>query len=400
MKTTALSSIGGLISLLLSAAAPSPASAEPAPSAAGRYAGQLLGMRFEVVLRPDGSASIAGEDGRWSQRGQEVTLVVGGGSDSAMLEGKNLVVNLYGARIVLERQDVAPAGGPPAAAQARPGPAASTASAVSGGGCGERLVAVPGMEGPKVNVPNLGVRLHLPRGWSGKWEEGKDRPYYHATGPSSGEGGFITVVLTFLADAQKSKSIEDLIDMDVPADAERLESRRFSVAGNCGGWLIFRAEGLEQMVTAIQAGDWLYLGLARYQPSAAEVMRPSLQTMFATAILTPPARNAAMEKRIQGCWKWLQVSNNYNGVASAGAQITLAADGSFTWMHHSYVSVGATGIYRETQQGQYRVVGDYLLTARNEGGSRAHPIEPAGVALLIGGKRYIPCSPNPNKEGR
>ena len=93
-----------LLTVLLVGLAPAAGAEERIPSAAGTYAGEILGVRIDLLLLPDGTAHAAGQTARWSQRGRAVTLVDGGVVEHGTLSGNRLTVKVQGIDIVFERQ--------------------------------------------------------------------------------------------------------------------------------------------------------------------------------------------------------------------------------------------------------------------------------------------------------
>jgi len=62
-------------------------------------------------------------------------------------------------------------------------------------------------------------------------------------------------------------------------------------------------------------------------------------------------------------------------------------------MTYAMVSIpgGSGGMSRDTEQGQFQVSGDQLLTISGEGETGSRRIALAGGFLVVGGSRYVPC---------
>jgi len=224
-----------LLAILLLGLAPSVRAQQHDRSAAGVYAGEILGVRFELLLKPDGTALAAGQSGHWSQHGQNVTLVdAAGAAEHGILAGSRLTMKVQGVDIVLERS---------------------------------RAVA--------------------------------------------------------------------------PA-------RALTVAGH-----------------------------ADAAPAAVRGAPP----------------DAALARRLLGCWERFQGNSSYMGNGSSGATLRLFGDGTYSWMTFAAVSVPGAGggLSRDTEQGHFQAVGDRLITSARTGATGSRPIALARGFLFIGGTRYIPC---------
>lgn len=260
------------------------------------------------------------------------------------------------------------------------------------GDCGAQLAA-PGRAGAPLALSRIGLSLRPPPGWSATWTDGRARSYYSLSGAPTGPGGFVTATLTFLAAAQRSGGLDQLLQLEVPKDAELVGTRRFAIGDRCAGSIVYRSGADESAVVLVRVGDWLYAVLARYPAGAAELMRAGLETALAAATFSPPARNLALEKKVAGCWRQGQASTSHGGGASTGANLRLEASGAYRWETYTTVSTpGGSLIDRDVEEGEYRVVGDQLITARSAGGSGNRRVALSAGFLLVGSQRYMPCS--------
>jgi hypothetical protein len=382
-----------LLPLLLIATAPSGQAA--ATSAAGTYVGDLLGLRFEVVLHPDGRATAAGQPAaRWLQRGTSVTFTDQDGTvEHGRLDGNRLIVTLDGVEMVLERHGPAAA---PAPAPTAPG---SPPIPASGSGCAPPATAPKLLPGVKHTVPGAAVSFRLPKGWSGKWiRVGKEAVSYHLSGPL-GAGGYAFVNEFLRTPAQQALPMAEAVEAlarelaDESTGYERTGLETLKMGGHCGVRVRFRSGGFEGNVLGVPTGEWLYLLAARYPEASAAVVRPAFDTMAATLGLSPPSRNSGLERQVLGCWNRTgSLGSGYGSYHGEGGTLRLDSEGNYVSTSHMYVSTpGGSLLNKEEERGSFRVLGNDLVTVTSEGFSERRPIGMSGGVLQLGNGRYLPC---------
>lgn len=271
-------------------------------------------------------------------------------------------------------------------------------------GCGPPLAAAPA-RGKAVQLKALGASFRLPEGWRGQWATGDDGSsvYQIVAAGAEDKGGF-AFSLTAVGPEDRDRSLEELAREAVAELAAALtggageapalgKPTRFAAGKHCGAHAVFPFGPFEGNLAAVRAGDLLYVLLGAYDPGAGALIRPGALSLLATLTVAPPPRNAALERKIQGCWSRSQASTGLSGSASAGASLSLAADGTYRAESYSTVSVpgAGSGVNRDQDAGRWMVVADQLVLASQRGRSSARAVQLAGGRLVVGGAPYLPC---------
>jgi hypothetical protein len=178
--------------------------------------------------------------------------------------------------------------------------ASATPALAQGRGCGQPFVAERRLPGDWITIPSTNVQMVMPRGWTGSYVMGNDRlPVYRVVGPGLDPRFPIALLHRPLGLFDNFKSIDTLLSENVAAfvgnDAvQEVKKRTFALGGNCGGRALVRGSNLEGNLTIVRGDGWLYAVLATYPPQNAGLMRAAIDTMVASASLSPPPADVAV----------------------------------------------------------------------------------------------------------
>ncbi|HKP63595.1 MAG TPA: hypothetical protein VJV78_42965 [Polyangiales bacterium] len=273
------------------------------------------------------------------------------------------------------------------------GEAQVPARARTGSECGAPFTPSAKLKSSRVALPNTGVSVNLPVGWSLRQAVGRDgSPYFLVSAPPAGPSG---MVLLAASDAEQAKSLEQIIqetgDQLTPNETGQVVStRKFSLQRACGMQIQFRTPNAEGYIAALRNGARVYVLAARYPLESSNAMRGGLDTIVATAVLpaqttsvAPVAANSGglTADSIVGCWDH----------ASEHTALSKRFWSNGTYESTSMVTGLPGAVEPQVERGNFRLQGNTLTLFDGQGASTVHDLTLQGGLLRLDGTNYTAC---------
>ena len=267
------------------------------------------------------------------------------------------------------------------------------ARARSGSECGAPFAPSAKLKSARVALPNTGVSVNLPAGWSLRQAVGRDgSPYFLVSAPPAGPSG---MVLLAASDAEQAKSLEQVIqetgDQLTPNETGQVVStRKFSLQRACGMQIQFRTPNAEGYIAALRNGTRVYVLAAKYPLESSTAMRGGLDTIVATTVLPAPTASAAPVaaksggltlESIVGCWDH----------ASQHTALSMRFWSNGTYESTSMVTGMPGAVEPRVERGSFRLQGNTLTLFDDQGGSEPHSLSLQAGLLRIDGTNYTAC---------
>ncbi|MDF1564826.1 MAG: hypothetical protein P1V51_17420 [Deltaproteobacteria bacterium] len=141
-------------------------------------------------------------------------------------------------------------------------------------------------------------------------------------------------------------------------------------------------------VAALRAKGWVYL-LGGVWPSTEDGrLLPAADTLLHTLQVRPPRENAALKKKLLGCWDLVPGK----GSKSTRGRYVFEAEGHYRYEGEVAITLpGAEGFGSRDEHGSYRVHGKEIFTRNDHGEPGLIPFRLQGAQAQLGGARYRRC---------
>lgn len=249
------------------------------------------------------------------------------------------------------------------------------------------------------DVPELGLSIPVPKGWTGEVRAGDGgQPLFSLHPAGNGAAGGLAVTRqpapplpagTTLREAFAQLARELTAGAPVqPAG----QAEFFTVEGREVGRQYFRGvhegEQLELHVALLPGAETWTAVVGGWKVAEAAPLRAAADAVVkGLKVKAVPAKPGPV-----GCWNEVQRSTGGVGSGYREVTYTFSADGTFT--HRSMVSVGVAGmdgLSRSDRRGRWAVVGSALQLQPEEGESYSVPYAVKDGLLMMGNARYVPC---------
>jgi len=250
------------------------------------------------------------------------------------------------------------------------------------------------------DVPELGLSVPVPKGWTGQLQE---KGFALAPVAKPAAGGLVVNRLpapqlppeTTLPQAFGMLAAE--LTAGAPVEAAG-PAEFFAVEGREAGRQFFRGEvegePTELLVGVVTGepswtavvGGWRVADAAAMRGVADGVMR-------GLKVRAAPAADGALAARLAGCWNEVQRSTGGVGSGFREVKLQIGADGRY--LRRSVVSMavqGMGGVSEGTESGRWALSGDVLQLQPDDGTPSAQNAAWKGGILVLGGTRYVPCA--------
>ncbi len=352
--------------------------------AQGTWVTTVDGQTFTLTLSADGTAKLNTERGRWSESGDEVTLVDQGGERIVgERDGDRMRFVVEGVELVFTR-----ARGPRVGQRAAP-PVADFAPGKT-------------LKGKTVRPKGSGAKFTVPRGWKHGYETVDGTTSYVVKPAKVGDKGAIMMSRQLLGAGERRMTADRIVEAavrelvgDVPVTVV-VKPERFTVNRRDAGRLIIRASQggttLEGYAVGVVVDDYIFAIVGLYDASIADTMRAGVNTITASFVAKAPPENARLKKRLLGCWEHYSSSSG-GGSAQSQTKWWLQADGTYAKKGFTSVSVGgASNMSEHAEDGAYRVMGSDIVTSPTKGGGGTYTVTWKGRILFLNGTKYLPCN--------
>jgi hypothetical protein len=249
------------------------------------------------------------------------------------------------------------------------------------------------------DVPELGLSIPVPKGWTGRTGE---KGFALAPVAKPAAGGLVVnrQPAPELPPGTTLPQAFDLLASELtggaPVEAAG-PAEFFAVEGHPAGRQYFRGEvegeQTELLVGVVTGepswtavvGGWRVMDAAAMRAVADGVMR-------GLKVKSPPAADPGLSAALAGCWNQVQRSTGGVGSGFREVQVQFGADGRYS--RRSVVSVavqGMGGVSEGTESGRWVLSGDLLQLQPDDGAPTAQKAAVKGGILSLGGDRYVPC---------
>lgn len=338
-------------------------------SAAGTWAATIEGERVVVVLGANGRGSINGDPATWQEgRGQVEVRAADGTTYRGRVEATAL-------RFVVDEVAV-------------------TFTRVGAPATGSRRAdfkPTKVLAGKRVTPEGTQLSFVVPRGWSSGWEARDGQEVFVV---ASGKDVAILASARQLAPDERKLGPGALLERWSPATAELRTveaAREFLVKGQAGA-LVARASSkpsLRMVAAVVLVDGWGIVLVALSPPAKAGLARGALETMLATLEGRVPAAEASAGEgaAVIGCWTSYE---NFGRSGSSTRKVTIAADGSYTWVGMN--NFGSTGSSRSTEVGTWTLRGAQLVMVPQGGSASTYNVRRERRVLHLGDLKLTACS--------
>lgn len=361
-----------------------------AESPAGRYVGQIEGQRVELLLEPDGRASLLGQHGTWTSSQGGVILSSDGESVQATINAGLMVFFVEGVRFALQKQS---------AQRQSPQSTSPKQTAVPAPEANGRGFSPRQLPGKRISIAGVDASFVVPKGW--KAVHGKEAI---ALTNTKFPGVVFAITASMLSGQEASATVPQLLKLaaqdvlgDTPVRVVR-GPEEFRIDGKSAGQLVL--EGSDGVRTirgrfgGIKVERWGIGFVAFYETKLDAAMTPVFETVLASFRGKAPKANRALASKLAGCWQRYSGESSVTGSSSISSTYRFDAHGRYAYSYFMSASVpGGSGISDSSKaSGTFAVYGSELLLENDQGESSSYDLRFERGRLHIGSGRYIPCS--------